>query len=128
MDFPASALLCNNFVFLSSDKWHFKKFLQHACYPCYLRLLAFNRWTSQDCFGRVTYREDLVEMSGGIIGLQHRFCPQWSFFLVCISPVTSTQDNHTRSSRVSSSEVFPDLFPLQEVPWMGIAWRLHIRR
>lgn len=83
-------------------------------------LLAHDRRASQDCHGGVTYGEDLVEMSGSITGSQHRFCPQWSFLLVCISLVTSTQGNHTRPTRVSSSEIFPDLFHLQDVPWMGL--------
>lgn len=83
-------------------------------------LLAHDRRASQDCHGGVTYGEDLVEMSGGIIGSQHRFCPQWSFFSGCISLVTSTQDNHTRPTRASSSSgIFPDLSHLQDVPWMG---------
>lgn len=82
-------------------------------------LLTHDQRASQDCHGGVTYGEDLVEMSGSIIGSQHRFCPQWSFLLVCISLVTHAQDNHTRAMRVSSSEIFPDLFHLQDVLSLG---------
>ena len=128
MDFSASALLATisfSFPLTNDILRNFRGADVTRIASC---LLAYNRWTGQNCFGRVTYREDLVEMSGGITGLQHRFCSQWSFFLVCISLVTSTQDNRTRLLRVSSSEIFPDLFHLQEVPWMGIAWRWYTRR
>lgn len=91
-------------------------------------LLTHDRRARQNCLGRVTYREDLVEMSGGITGLQHRFCLQWSFFLVCVSPVRGTQDNRSRPLSVSSSKIFLDLSHLQNVPWMGVAWRWHTRR
>lgn len=83
-------------------------------------LLAHNQWASQDCHGGVTYGGDLVEMSGSITGPQLIFCPQWNFLLVCISLVTSTHDNHTRPTRAFSSEIFPNLFHLQDIPWMGL--------
>lgn len=73
MDFSASALLATISLPFPPTNDILRNFCGADATHVTSRLLAYKRRTSQNSFGRVTYREDLVEMSGGITGLQHRF-------------------------------------------------------
>lgn len=58
MDFPASLLLATILFSFPPTNDILRNFCSAYATHISSHLLAYNRWTSQNCFGRVTYRQD----------------------------------------------------------------------